>query len=199
MEIMLADKNYETDSKSNAKMLTGFDIKLANNQKEIHVDLSNYIPKNKSNAEINQIREEIYTSYQAAIDKSPSHEKNIFEKLAEKFDEGISWRSPDQDIPHHVNTHVLYMQGKPNIEYLKKFGPENYGEAFMELHKIRVRGQESYVEIADPKMSQSNLQELAASFMQSKELSTDQKHTLANLVASNVNDKVLSTAEHQIG
>lgn len=199
MEIKLADKNYDTDSKSNTKLLTGFDIKLAGGEKEVHVDLSNYIPKNKSNAEINQVREDIYTAYQTAIDKNPNHAKKTFEKIAEKFDEGISWRSPDQDLPHHVNTHVLSMQGKPNIENLDKLSPDKYGEAFLRLHEDRALSPLRHGETVAPRVSQSNLQELAANIMQNKALSTDQKHTLANLVASNVNDKVLSTAEYQIG
>lgn len=204
-DINLEDKSYDTAPKSHTKMLTGFDIKLANNEKEIHVDLSNYIPKNKSDAEINQERENIYKAYQVAVEHSPEQAKKTFGELAKQFDEGISWRAPDQELAHYVNTHVLNMQGNPNVELRDKVSPEKYGEALLRLHEDRALGPLKHGgplkdgEVLVPELSQSKLQELAATIMQNKELSIDQKRSLANLVASNVNDKVVSTAEYQLG
>ncbi|MFA7351234.1 MAG: hypothetical protein WC009_10760 [Methylotenera sp.] len=178
--LVLANKDYD----STTKILTGFDINLGDNQKPLHIDLSHYSPKDKSPEETQKIREDFYDVYQSAINRNPDKAEITFKKIAESFPDGISWRSPDQELNHLINSHVLSMQGVPNLGVIAS---KSFGEAFMRIHNDRADSPLRHGDVDIPKSKLVDLKTLSETINQNDYFTKNQKQSLNQLIAENFN------------
>lgn len=182
--LALAKKNYEPIT----KMLSGFDINLGENQKSLRIDLSGYQPKGKSPEETQKIREDFYDVYQSAINRNPEKAEITFKKIAQIFPDGISWRAPDQESNHFINSHALSMQGVPNLGVIAS---QRFGEAFMRIHNDRANSPLKNSEIDVPKVGLVNLKNLSVTVNQNEFFTANQKQSLNQFIAENLNQTEL--------
>ncbi len=186
--ISLINKNYDESNNS----LTGFDIVF--NKERIHVDLSNYQLKSKSESEVRQIREDIYNAYQMAINSDYPSKEALLMTIAKDFPDGIAWISPEQKNEKYINTDVLHMQGIPNRSFVDIKG---YGEAFLKLHEWRSSSQKHEVQL-ESDAGNTSLSEAISIIEKNGNLSNEQTRTLNYLIAESINMQLTQQQSNEL-
>lgn len=176
--------NKDFDSKTN--MLNGFDIELSKSNQKLHVDLTNYLPQGKSDAEVQQVRNDFYDMYQHAIKNNPERAEITLSKLAKDFPDGISWRDSSQAVEKSISSDTLNMQGKPNLGVIAS---PSIGEAFFRLHADRATSPLNNSQSDNTLMT---LKDVAITINKNIDFSQDQKYFLNNIIAERLNQTAMN-------
>lgn len=181
--VAVAGKQYDAQT----RMLNGFDIQVEGRDKPLHVDVSHYSPKGKTEEETRQLREDIYSMYDFGIKRNPETAEKYLQKVAEKFPEGVTWHESGERSSPEGKT--LRINGSPDLHVITT---QKSGEHFFELH--------AEASIVPPKLQVSeldhnSLQGASAAINHGEHFTDTQKSRLNSMLAESLTKQGFSVAE----